>query len=165
MTTGCDREWSEQSSRRRGWRLYILVSVLALKLIRPLSLSLPPPLRYRGNHLSLWKIWINAHCTSFVVSQIPLFLNLLLQLYTLLLHPTFSHALFTLTSLPLFSLSHFLPLFSAFSFIANMSQAADYIHWNLFGLSLSGIYSFFTGYTVVYKTNPLPPLYSPSALC
>lgn len=38
----------------------------SLKLIRPLSLSLPPPLRHRGNHLSLWIFRINAHCTCFV---------------------------------------------------------------------------------------------------
>ncbi len=64
--SGWDRGWSKQSSRRRRWRLHIVVSVFALKLIRPLSLSLPPPLRHRGNHLSLWIFRINAHRTCFV---------------------------------------------------------------------------------------------------
>lgn len=168
MTTGWD-SWSKQSSRRRRWRLHIVVSVLALKLIRPLSLSLPPPLRYRGNHLSLWKIWINAHCTSFVASQNPFVSQpAAFQLYTLLLHPTFSHALFTLTSLPLFSLSHFSPriVYRFLFYCKDVTSSRLYALKSLWSQPVwHQQYSSFTSSIVVYKTHHLPPLASPLFPC
>lgn len=77
-----------------------MVSVLIL--IRPLSLSLPPPLWHSANHLSLWKILINTYCTSFVFSFLSPPAASVVSSPPPPPPPHNFHALFTLASLLLF---------------------------------------------------------------
>ena len=162
VSTGRGR--SEQSPRR--WRpgLHIGFPVFALKLIRPLSLSLPPPLRYHGNHLSLWKTQINAHCSSFVISSLKSLCFSICWISSSA--ELFSHALFTLSSFPPFlNFRSFSPFCSSlmFYFLQRLQKKLSSIHWNLCSQSASHS-SRCTGEMRLFQSQspfyPSPPLVS-----